>query len=529
MTAEHGLYIPPDPNITRFSTGHHVQQTEVHDGFLVVNDPQLGSYIIGNNNANNIYYDLFTTDDNYRSIGVSQLSKRDFFATIPNTGDFTRYWHGMGLFRLVDHFSHTQKVDSERQLAYTLYGALPDRGHADFAHAIEPPMQHYLPFEDWHEKLWPHVGEVGGTEEVLTKHGVKHTKSFTIPGVDIPRWVECSAPDINIDRFQYTVTELLLWFDHDQSPPEVRELVRTICSPDNLTITDDGDFAFKDIEVARIFSKGYLLLTTEHWNDPINRVQLHLLVETAKRAVTKRRIAWMDEVDKGVTRRPDQYFFGTEQDIVDAMQTGPRNRDDFMYAVKNLLYPIAMQERERFTNYKLSEYGAFLLDSRAHDYPSELLEPRRVEFGPPSSQVSIGIEYREDAMTPGARMPKLRSGKGICYDLYPLKNRYVDPKVVHKGKVVRLSEVDGNYKNLLDEQQKVRGASVIVRLALAGDFEQAFKEGIKENQLAFNRLLDISTTPEMTLDQKRQVIHLGAQQAVRAAVDTGTLVFKKAA
>jgi len=78
MSAEQGLYVPADPNITRFSTGHHVQQVEAHDGFLVVNDPQLGGFVIGNNNSDNIYFELFTTDDAYRGLGYRNFLSATF-------------------------------------------------------------------------------------------------------------------------------------------------------------------------------------------------------------------------------------------------------------------------------------------------------------------------------------------------------------------------------------------------------------------------------------------------------------------
>jgi len=528
MSVEHGKFIPPDENITRFSTGHHVQQVEVNEGFIVVDDPQLGSFTVGNNNTNNIYYDLFTTDDHYRSGGVSQLSKRDFHATIPNTASFKRDWHNLALYRIVDYFSHQQGLNEEQKLALVLKVCLPDRGHMDFSHALESAMEEYSRQENWHESLWSKVAQVGGTAEVLDRYAIKYGQDFTLPGIKIPSWAECPAPDVNADRFQYTVTELLLWFDNDQAPPEVRELVKSICSPEVLTITDEGKFAFNDIEAARIFAKGYLLLTTEHWNDPINRVQLHLLVETAKRAVVKRRIPWMETVDKGQTRYPDDYYLGIDQDIVDAMQTSRGNRDDFMFAVNNLLNSISMQERERFVSYKINEYSAFLLDTHAHDYPSELLEPKRVEFGPPSSQISVDTYFASDGAETGSRIPTLRNESGICYDLHPLKNRFVDPLVLDaRGRAKPLSELDSNYANLLREQQRVRSASVVVHLALAGEFEAAFKEGITENNADFTRLLH-SGVPTMTLDQRRRLIKESATRANAAAIKAGTLIMRTA-
>jgi hypothetical protein len=287
MSKEQGLYIPPDPNTTRLSTGHYVQRVEINDGFLVVDDPQLNSFVIGNNNSNNIYYDLFTTPDALRSAGNSQLSKKAIHGTIPNLYSFNRFWHGTAQFRVIEHFAHRYNVPEEEVLAYALKVTGSDRAHGPFSHASDILKEKWSGDENSHEHYWPQVANLGGTKNVLDNYDVKYNQKFNIPGIAIPPWVECDAPDLNVDRFQYAVAELLLWFDHDESPPEARELVRSICNPDNLIIKD-GRFVFSDIEIARIFSKGYLLLTTEHWNDPINRVQLHLLIESTKRAIARR-------------------------------------------------------------------------------------------------------------------------------------------------------------------------------------------------------------------------------------------------
>lgn len=521
MSAEYGMYVPPDHNVTKFSTGHRVQQVEIHDGFLVIDSPQYGSYVVGNNNSKNFFYDYFTTADSFRSLGVSQLSKKEFHATIPNTADFTRYWHITDLFRTIEHFAHRYNIPQEEMMAYVLHQTGTDKAHGQFSHATDILKEDYAGREEAHEQGWPLMAVLGGSKEVLDKYGIKYDADYRIKGIELPPWVDCKRPNLDADSFQYAVAEMLLWFDHDQAPPEIRDLVRLISDPENLSIKD-GQFVFEDADVARVFSKAYLLLTTEHWNDPINRVQLHLLIESTKRAIARRRIKWMDDVDKGVTRSPEGYLFGIDDDIVDAMDTGPKNRDDFMFAVRNLLHSISMQERERFINYKQSQYAAFLLDDKAHDYPSELLNPKRVEFGPESSVVTIEATFTGHPQV-GNKIPEFNENDA-SYNLHPLKNRYIDPLVfVKQGSrrvIKKLSDIDANYRNLLKEQQQVRSASVVVRLALTQKFEADFVQGIRENRDEYNALLS-ENAPEMTLDQQRQIVELGASAAKSSAIRMG--------
>lgn len=526
MSFEYGHYIPPDPNITHFSTGHHVQRVTVNEKFLMIEDPMLGDFIVGDRRDNGLYYDYLTTANASRSGGISQLCKDQATSTIPNNASLTRRWHVNGLVGMVDHIADRLEVDDVTRLGYHLATSGDDQAHAEFSHGVEQVLQSWGGPENFHEDMWPLIAELGGTADVLRKHGVTFDQNILIPGIELPGWINAKHPDVSADRLQYAVTELLLWFDHDGAPADIRECVRSICSMDNIVITDDGDMAFKDTDTARRFSKGYLLLTTEHWNEPINRVQLHLIVQAVQRAIVKRRISWMDQIDRCETRQPVSYMYGIDQDIVDAMHTGPGNTDDFMYAIRSALYPIAMQERKTFVDYKMREYAAFLLDDKARDYPSQYMEPKRVEFGPPASQVAITLSPALPDQQP-EKLPQLdRNAEGIRYMLRPLKNRFVDPLVMRPGGLVRLSELDPNYKKLLAEQQQLQRMNTTVELAFAGAFEDVFKEGVRENEADFDGLTERS---DMTDDQKRKIIEISAARADRIAINAGTLVLKNAA
>lgn len=525
MREHYGHYVSPDTNITNYSTGHYVQQTTVNESFVLVEDPQIGDFVVDRRRDNGLYYDYLTTAAAFRSGGVSQLCKDQSSGTIPNTYSMTRRWHTNGLFYIVDWAADKLQATPEQRLAWHLATDVDDQAHLLFSHAMELGIQGWGGGENFHERQWPTVAAIGGLTDVLDKHGVTYDDTIRIPGIDIPPLFEGERNDVNLDRLQYAVTELLLWFDHDGASPEIRSWVREMCSLDNFAITEDKKLAFKDKEIALLFSKGYLLLSTEHWNDPINRVQLHLLIQASQHAILQRRISWMQQVDKGVPRRPEHYLYGIDQDVVDSMGTGPGQADDFIYAIKNSLYPIAMQERQRFIDYKQAEYASFLLDERARDYPSELLTPTRVDFGPPSSQVGVELAEADEGTVPQPKLPLLRhDDAGVSYTLQPLKNRYVDPLVMVKGMPRTLSEIDVNYARLKEEQQQLQKMGVVVRLAFASGFEQAFKHGVNTNDKEFQDMRRV--TSDMTSDQQRTIIELAAERAKALNVATGSLVLK---
>ncbi|MGB4758652.1 MAG: hypothetical protein WBP26_01220 [Candidatus Saccharimonadales bacterium] len=532
MIERAGLYIPPDPNeATSYTTGHHVARMSYignGGGFVQHESPVLGTTVIGlrqEKDVQNLYYDLLTTPDAMRAHGISQLCKLDTIATIPNTGSLNRMsGHIADLMVVVDSFADRLRFSKDQRLAAQLLVSQDDKAHWAGSHATELIVQGFGGPESQHQFNWQQLAVLGGTAGVLKKHQVAYDpKTMLLPDVALPKFLDAEAPDINPDRWQYTLAEALTWYDTDNASTSMRERVRDLCSLDKIEISDDGQMVFKDVSDALLFSKIYLLLATEHWNNPINRVQLHLYIQAAQSAIVKRRMPWMRDIDKGQTRHPVYYLNCIDRDILDALSTEDGKRDDFMYAIGNALYPIAAQERRRTIDYKLPEFISFLLDESAQDYPSEYLYPRRVDFGPPSSQVSVHMRPAKET-DPKGKLPVFNEGTdAISYTLRPLKNRFVDPLVKHNGQIVRLSEACAQYKSLLDQQQSLQAMSVEVELAFAGAFREIFKAGVRESD---ERFASTSDYPPMTKDQKRRVVEGAAQRAVRYAVGAGTVVIK---
>lgn len=530
MIERAGLYIPPDPNqATSYTTGHYVGRMRYNSDHVGLESPVVGDTIVGlrqSTDIQNLYYDLLTTPDAFRAHGISQLCKMDTIATIPNTGSLTRMGgHIADLMVIVDHFGDKLKFTKEQRVAAQLLVSQDDKAHWAGSHATELIVQGFGGPESQHEFNWSTLAVLGGTALALKNHNVKFDpKTMLLPGVKLPRFLDASAPDVNPDRYQYTIAEGLTWYDTDDAPQLIRDKVRDLCSLENISISEDGDMVFNDPKKALLFSKIYSLLATEHWNNPINRVQLHLYIQAAQRAIVQRRMPWMRDIDKGQTRHPVYYLNCIDRDILDALSTEDGKRDDFMYAIASALYPIAAQERRRTIDYKLPEFISFLLDESAQDYPSEFLQPKRVDFGPPSSQVSVAMRPAEDT-DPKGKLPVFNEGTdAISYTLRPLKNRYVDPLVRSKdGSIKRLSEELPQYASLLKQQQELQHMSVDVELAFAGAFRDVFKAGVRDSDRDFAATASYT---EMTKDQKRHVVEGAAGRAVRYAVNAGTVVIK---
>lgn len=528
--SDYGHYIPPDRGITYFGTGHNIQRITVNENFLLVEDPWLGDFIIGSR-EDRLFYDFFTTPNAYRSMGVSQLCKSQTSSTIPNVWSFNRLSGLVAQHEFIERMGRDLGATDDQMVAYHVAAEGDDQGHPGFSHAFEQAVQKWGGPENYHEMIWPMIAFLGGTTRVLDRHSVAYDSHVRVPNVAIPPWVARELKqDIDADNFQYIAAEGLMWFDHDGADPEVRKRVRKAFDPNGVEVTPDGQLAFKSPEDALIVSKILLLLATEHWNDPINRTQLHLQIQGGQRSIVKRRLDWMDDVDKGETRKPEDYLHAIDNDFVQAMETGPGRADDFMYVVSNSLNSIAREERRRFIDYKLPQYTAFLLDDRARNYPSEYLEPKRVEFGPRNSSVSTKVvQYSEEdaAKHGGSKLPRLHSDtEAITYTAGPLKNRFINPLVRWKDGHKRLSEINDDFKELLREQQYLQGLGVEVQLVFASEYTEDFREGIEQNEREFEQVRHRSG---LTEDQKRKILEIGAERSKELAQASGALVLKHAA
>lgn len=524
-TAGCGQFIESDESITRFSTGHYAQRMTVTPRYIGVEDPWLGDFVI----TDQLMIDFHTTPLAYRATAISQLCKSRESSTMPNLASFTREAGLIAQNHLVEYFGTKQGLSREEILAIHVATQGDDQAHTAFSHELELAIQKWGGPQNYHEVIYPHIADLGGTTAVLKKHNVQYDEDIRVPGFKIPEWAHATnRKDLDIDRLQYIATEAFLWFDHDYVHPEARRKVKEALQLENFEITDEGKLAVKDAAHALVISKLFMLFSSEHWNDPINRAHLHLGIHGVQRSVLTRRLAWMEEVDRGETREPSSYFYGIDQDFTDALETGPGHADDFVYLISNVLNHSGMEERRRFMDYRLAEYSRFILDDAAENYPSEYLEPKRVEFGPTSSIVSteaVELTDEQRERIENVKIPKLEDADdNLSYIAGPLKNRYIDPLVRTASGYKRLSEVRvDTYKKLLHEHQYLQSLGIKVTFAFTAAYAEEFREGMSRNDKEFEGLTAHS---EMTRDQQRRVIELAAERAKKLSQAAGTLIIK---
>lgn len=523
-----GQWVEPDPSQAQYSTGHSGWRLIEHDTYLQVQDPVLGDFAIGNRPEDEVIREIVMSPLGLRAFSIPQLSKLREHAPIPNIYDFFRAGHALNNVEGVNRLAcqHPGRVTPRQMLLWKTEVAKDDLAHGLGSHLTDMIIEGgYGGPEDAHEKRSGEAERYGGVRGILQAAGIRLDAYGKIRGLQLPPWIEVDAPDLCYERYGYTVEETRLAFSPSDDDPAAQRLIETIADMDNLVITEDAQLAFRDEEVALMFSKAYLLLSTEDWNEPVNRVIEHLLIEGFKHAVYSRRLPNMKDYDNGHTADVASYTYGIDQDLLQALSTSRNDRDDFMFALSQLLSQIAKEERWRFVEYKRGQFLRFLLDERAEAYPSAILNGHVMDYGPPSSVVEIKVEKGE---APRQRRPRVRANAaqlihvdsgGVQYSLQPMKNRYVDPLVMTATGPKPLSRINETYRSLLRQHAIIHASKVAVRLAVTGEYENLVHEVVENNAEQAR-----ASRPKLKGDQLRWQIDAAAARSVADAQAAGRLV-----
>ncbi len=500
-----------------------------HPNYLEVRDPLLGDFPlrIGEKSINSLVADVVKTPLGQRALDITQLSKAEPHVTVPGTDRFHRLGHVVALAEMTQRIARGQDISRDETLAYVLHAVPSDLAHGPFSHVTDIAVQGPGSTETYHESRVAEAFRLGGVHEVFEKHGINVNDRGEIEGFDIPPWVESSAPDVCVDRLQYTLHEMLLWFDGSGSDEadEIRQQLGDIASLRDVAIDDQGRMIFKDIDQARLLAKGYLLLSTEHWNDPVNRVQLYLLIEGLKYSILNRRLPGMDDLDGGKTRQPLDYLYAVDSDVLAAMECQPGKTDAYLYAIEGQLADIGREEQRRFVQFRRPIYERFLTDPRAEEYPSSILHPGLADFGPNSSRFEIELLGEELTVPEGVhpQVPQLAGENGdLHYMLYPLKNRWIDPLIQVGDSQKRLSELDSKYAAVLRQHQLIQHSSLRVHIPTT----TAYKELLwcQAGQISGQFFEAQKTWEPLNKDPKRRSIETAATRALDQAIKRGRYI-----
>lgn len=224
-----------------------------------------------------IFAELANHDALRRLQTVEQLTLPDRYKTIPGSTHFSRWEHAWGsaIFagRLGQEIGLSDKEVKEMQLK----ALLSDVCHTAHSHAGDWILQGIGKQETLHDFRRINYAEQVGLNEILRRYGYSPTKILKEHKDGI---IDADMPDLDVDRIDYTLREAYRWVDQIPQYRSYLNKHRFIVKDDKVVCTDKM--------AAKVFGISYILLATEHWQEPAHRLQLELFMETMKRVLVAR-------------------------------------------------------------------------------------------------------------------------------------------------------------------------------------------------------------------------------------------------
>ena len=304
-----------------------------------------------------VLVELIKSQPMQRLKSVSQMGIPDKYHSIKN---FSRYEHSVGVMILLKRLGATL----EEQVAGLLHDvSVPAFSHvSDFVFGNGKNAQ-----EDFHETLHEKIilrSEILG---IMSKHGlpidrIMHMENYSL--------LERPTPDLNADRVDYGLREMVCWLNPKAAKDSIGGLINI-----------NGEIVFANFKTAYVFAAHFLQLQAKNWGDPEKTTRYVVFADMIKLLITR-----------GVLTLDD--FYGDETDVMKKIEM---QKDKHTQAVLNLL-----RSKDFYKIYK-------------------------------------------------------KKGEKVYK-----KFRYVDPKFMSKGKLVRLSKFSLPYKTMLEKHRKINKEGVIV-------------------------------------------------------------------
>ena len=461
-------------------------------------DPVWGRHEIGTEPGDEVLLALLHTDLVRRTMAIEQLTLDSLTQTIPATAEFSRWEHIWGSVVMIREMTKDLDLDPRQKLILQLRSFLSDLGHTAYSHLGDWLFQGAGGGEDQHDQELMHLLEVGGINDILQEYDID-PKEVVFP--DISDWIENKAPDLCVDRVDYGAREIKRWADLSMA-------VWFATRPEAFKVTPDGKLICSNEQNAFNFGKAFMLLPTEHWGEPVHRLQLLLKQELVKRVLTDDYSGFVMS-DMGPPRdfHPRDYIYTVDCDITYEMWA----REPFLNLVRPMMQDIGLAKRRVFAWERKRELAHFFsefnkaptsypdpLEHYGDTYVSVDLLPSNIEIVRADKPEDVD-DYQQN---PGS------------YDVWldDLKPRFIDPLFEDSdGNIQRLSEVNETYKKLLAAQAETMARTYVARLHLNPKARNGLKDGIQENDQRWEEAL---TRPRMDSDRFKRVLHEVAQLAV---------------
>ncbi|MFZ1250661.1 MAG: hypothetical protein WAR37_04425 [Candidatus Microsaccharimonas sp.] len=397
-----------------------------------------------------------------RTQAIEQLTLGKDFATIPSTSSISRWSHIWGSLVFIRKMNQGRDIDPRTNQTMQLRTLLSDVGHTAFSHLGDWMFQSGG-LEDLHDQELKKILTVSGVKDLLEEYGFS-LEETVFP--DVKDWVECPSPDLNVDRVDYGLREMLRWQSRFTG---LGRYERNLRDPKSLFEIVDNNLAITNPAFATKFAIGYSLLPTEHWAQPVHRLQLQLLQVAMRRILT-------DSLDGG-NRHPRDAMYAVDNMFDHHFQSWD------MLTLQNTMKNLATTQRQLFSQGRVNDLTDTFLEAQSVSTPSQARAYEFPEFPDPLEMTSwqsknFIVPHAPNLVVEAVDTidvdPIQVTSRGLQFALKALKPRTIDPHVVdEKGDLLRLSEFNPSYGSYLEGQHQEMSKNYLVTILTHPHFAQA--------------------------------------------------------
>lgn len=467
---------------------YNVSSYKLEGNTMYINDAVWGEMFIDGNNSDfdTLLMRLARSALFRRTQAIEQLTLGENFSTIPSTTLISRWSHIWGSLAFIRKMNEGRDIDPRESQTQQLRTLLSDVGHTAFSHLGDWMFQE-AGSEDLHDRELKNILAVSGVRDILDEHG------FTLEEVvfpDVKDWVECPSPDLNVDRVDYGLREMLRWQD---SFTGVSRYQKSLRNPQSLFEIVDNNLVITDPNFATRFAVGYSLLPTEHWAQPVHRLQLQLLHIAMRRIITQK-------LSYGIGHPREAMY------AVDNMFDIDFKSWDMMN-LESIMKTLAQTQRRMYTQGRKADLDSIFLELQALSVRSDAQDYEFPEFPDPLKMYTwqsreFIVPHAPNLMVEPVESitvdPMTVTMNGLQIALPALKPRIVDPYILNQaGEMIRLSEYNPSYEPYLDGQRAEMTKNYLVTILTHPAFAQALIDKDAEAIKIWNELL------QRPRDQKR--------------------------
>lgn len=438
---------------------------ELEDGTMVIHDAVWGDCEIGDRQPYDSLLMILARHPLFRRLqAVEQLTLPPEFSTVPNTSYFSRWQHIWGSLAFVRKMTEgDERFDDRQRTVLELRTLFSDVGQTAFSHLGDWIFQGIQGGEDLHDQDLRTLLETFQIDKLLAEYDLTLDETVFPETKD---WVECPSPGLCVDRVDYGMREIIRWSGNPVNMAMLYE--QQLTDPQSLfRINEQFMLEVTDEDFARRLAAGYSLLPTEHWAQPVHRLQLELLQVAAKRALLEGHFSDGVLFDGAV--HPRDRMYGIDQDWRFAFASGIGS------LLSRVMRSIGSDQREIYEKARQQDLNFLFSNSTESvvfpDFPDPLQSYHNKSelFGLVSPQVEM---TRDETAQQGV----IRTMGRIAFGLPALKPRLVDPPIYIDGQSIRLSQLDPRFANYLSGQTETMRHGYQAELLVNSEFSQKLDE-----------------------------------------------------